>query len=105
VALKRAGGDEELLRELAGLCLDETPKLMAEIRGAVPRQDGARLQMSAHTLKGAVATFGADEAAAAALRLEQMGRTGEWDGADAALAALEAAVVRLVPALADLRGG
>src|SRR6185437_11761108 len=39
-ALRRAGGDEELLRELAGLCLDECPKLLAEIRGAVARRDG-----------------------------------------------------------------
>ncbi|MBN9523317.1 response regulator, partial [bacterium] len=103
-ALERAGGDEGLLRELVGLCLDETPKLMAEIRGAVAGGDGAKLQLSAHALKGAVATFGADETAAAALRLEEMGRAGRWDGADAALTALEAAVARLGPALADLRG-
>ncbi|QDU21319.1 hybrid sensor histidine kinase/response regulator [Urbifossiella limnaea] len=103
-ALKRTGEDEELLRELAGLCIDEAPKLMAAIRGAVPRRDGAGLQLSAHALKGAVATFGADETAAAAQRLEEMGRAGRWDGIDAALAALEAAVGRLQPALAELHG-
>ena len=68
------------------------------------RAVGAGLQLSAHALKGAVATFGADETAAAALRLEEMGRAGQWDGVDAALAALEAAVVRLQPALVELRG-
>jgi two-component system sensor histidine kinase/response regulator len=105
VALKRAGGDNELLRELAGLCLDECPKLMAEIRKAVDGKDAARLLTAAHTFKGTVATFAADEAAAAALRLEEMGRAGRWDGVDDALAALEAAVGRLGPALDELRGG
>lgn len=104
-ALKRAGGDEELLKELAGLCLDECPRLLAEIRGAVARQDGAKLRLSAHALKGSVATLGAGEAAAAALRLEEMGRDQTWAGADAALEALEAAVGRLGPALEELRAG
>jgi HPt (histidine-containing phosphotransfer) domain-containing protein len=104
-ALKRAGGDDDLLRELAGLCLDECPTLMAEIREAVARKDAARLRSVAHTLKGSVATFTADETAAAALRLEEMGRAGRWDGVDDALAALEAAVGRLRPALDAVRAG
>ena len=104
-ALKRVGGDDDLLRELAGLCADECPKLMAEIREAVARKDAAKLRIAAHTLKGSVATFAADEAAAAALRLEEMGRGGRWDGVDDALAEVEAAVGRLRPALAELHGG
>jgi PAS domain S-box-containing protein len=105
VALERVGGDEELLKELAGLCADECPKLLAEIRGAVERKDGPTLRMSAHTLKGSVATLGAGATADAARRLEEMGRDQRWDGADAALAELDDAVDRLRPALADLRGG
>lgn len=104
-ALKRAGGDDELLRELAGLCLDECPKLLAEIREAVGGKDAARLRTAAHTLKGSVATFAADEAAAAALRLEEMGRAGRWDGVGDALAGLEAALDRLRPALDAVRAG
>ena len=52
-----------------------------------------------------MATFAADEAAAAAQRLEEMGRGGRWDGVDDALAAVEAAVGRLRPALDALHGG
>jgi HPt (histidine-containing phosphotransfer) domain-containing protein len=71
----------------------------------VARHDGALLRLSAHALKGSVATFGAESAAAAALRLEEMGRAERWAGADDAVAALEAAVERLRPALDDLRTG
>ena len=59
-ALRRTGGDGELVRELAGMCAEECPKLMANIRGAVARHDGALLRLSAHALKGSVATFGAE---------------------------------------------
>ena len=104
-ALKQAGGDAGLLRELAGLCLDECPKLMTDIREAIARRDGPRLRLSAHALKGSVANFGATATATAAEVLEQIGRNGTWAGVDESWAALEAAVGRLHPALAGLRDG
>jgi CheY-like chemotaxis protein len=105
VALKRFGGDPELMRELAGVCVEECPKLMARIRRAVEDKDGAKLRIAAHALKGAVGTFEARTTFEAAWRLEQMGRDQTWADADAALAGLEAAVGRLVPALRSLAGG
>jgi PAS domain S-box-containing protein len=102
-ALKRAGGDHELLRELAGLCLDECPKLMADIRDAIARRDGPRLRLSAHALKGSVANFGAAAARAAAEALEEIGRRGDWADVDGAWDELDGAVGRLRPALAGLR--
>ena len=44
VALERLGGDEELLREVAGLFLDEYPMLMNEIRKAAVSRDADALQ-------------------------------------------------------------
>jgi CheY-like chemotaxis protein len=101
-ALRELNGDAELLKELAGICLGEIPRLMGEIRGAVAQKDGPKLRLSAHALKGSVATFAATEAAAAAWALEQAGRDQTWAGIDATLAALEAAIERLQPALAEL---
>jgi HPt (histidine-containing phosphotransfer) domain-containing protein len=103
-ALRRVGGDEGLLKELAGLCLDECAKLAGEIRTAVAARDGPKLRMAAHTLKGSVATFAAAEAEAAACHLEQIGRDGNWTDATAASAALDGAIGRLRPALAALTG-
>jgi CheY-like chemotaxis protein len=102
-ALKRVGGDAELLRELAGVFLDECPNLLAEVGRAVAARDGPRLQMAAHAIKGSAGTFSAGAAQDAAWRLEQIGRDGDWAGADAAWGALEGAVGRLRLALAELR--
>jgi CheY-like chemotaxis protein len=105
VALERVGGDRELLKDLAGVFLSESPAMLAEVREAVARRDALRLKRAAHTLKGAVGTFGAAASVAAALRLETMGREGNLVGAEEAWRALEEAVARLGPALAELRDG
>jgi HPt (histidine-containing phosphotransfer) domain-containing protein len=101
-ALDRIGGDEELLREIAGLFLSEYPSLIAEIRVAVQIGDARALERSAHSLKGSVANFEACAAVDAAFRLESMGRNGNLDQTASALAALEAAFEALHPALIDL---
>ena len=90
VALERVGGDEELLREIAGLFLEEYPSLLEEIRVAIEKADGDALERSAHSLKGAVANFEADLAFQAASRLETLGRNKNLDRAPSGLAELEA---------------
>ena len=77
VALSRVGGDVELLREVVGLFLDDYPQSLEMIRDAVARGDQSGLERHAHSLKGSVSTFGAQEAFDAALALEKQGRTGD----------------------------
>jgi HPt (histidine-containing phosphotransfer) domain-containing protein len=101
-ALERVDGDTELLGEIAQIFLDDVDALTAEIRQAVSDADPARIMRSAHRLKGSVATLAAHAATDAALRLENMGRSGEIAGATAALASLEAEMARLAPALREL---
>jgi PAS domain S-box-containing protein len=101
-ALERVDGDTELLGEIAQLFLDDADALTAEIRQAVHEADAPRIMRSAHRLKGSVATLAARGATDAALRLENMGRSGELAGATAALASLEAEMARLQPALRAL---
>ena len=88
-ALERVGGDQELLKEIADLFLDDAPNSLASVRAAIEANDGAALQRSAHSLKGSVANFGAEEAVDAAFRLEKMGADGKLDGAMAVFAELE----------------
>jgi CheY-like chemotaxis protein len=99
VILRRVDGDRELMREVATLFLEETPRLLSEIRQAVARNDTKTLERSAHTLKGSVGNFGAKGVFEAALALEQMGRQADCTRAQEILAQLERHVAALVPAL------
>jgi PAS domain S-box-containing protein len=103
-ALAGVMGDWQLLAKLAELFLAECPRWMTEMRAAVAGGDPPRLQLSAHTLKGGVATFTARAAYEAALRLEKMGRAGDLSAAPEALAALAQEIEHLRPALTALAG-
>jgi two-component system sensor histidine kinase/response regulator len=101
-ALERVEGDVELMKELAGLFLEECPQRMAEIRQAVLRKDASKLQQVAHTLKGSVGNFGAREAFEATRRLELIGSEQDWGHVEEAWTALEEAIGRLNSAFAGL---
>jgi HPt (histidine-containing phosphotransfer) domain-containing protein len=89
VAIDRVGGDEELLREIAGLFLDEYPGLIREMESAIDSSDCERLQRAAHTLKGSLGTLGAERAFPIALDLEMKARHKQLDGTADALRKLQ----------------
>jgi PAS domain S-box-containing protein len=101
-ALARAGGDPGLLRELATLFRETTPRLLAEARDAARRGDAEQLRRAAHTLRGGAETFSARSAAEAARRLEARGRSGELGDLSAACDELEAQFTRLLAELGGL---
>lgn len=101
-ALDRVGGDAELLKELAQLFLEESARMLAELRAASQRADVKTIERTAHGLKGAVANFGACAATEAALRLEQLGREGNLAEVESALATLEAELAVVQAELARL---
>jgi two-component system sensor histidine kinase/response regulator len=103
VALSRVGGDFELLREVVGLFLDDYPQSLEMIRKAVAARDQTGLEQHAHSLKGSVSTFGAQEAFDAALELEKQGRTGDLTYASEGLRRLEEALIALRPELEALQ--
>ena len=94
-ALARVGGDRKLLREVVRLFRADYPKTLRAIAAALRRKRGEDLRLAAHALKGSVATFGANEAREAALRLEQRGSTKRFAGASRDVAALQASLRRL----------
>lgn len=103
VALSRVGGDMDLLREVVGLFLDDYPQSLELIRQAVAAGDQLSLERHAHSLKGSVSTFGAQEAFDAAQALEKQGRTGDLAGSAEGLARLEQALAHLKPELEALQ--
>lgn len=102
VALERLGGDEALLREVAGLFLEEYPMLMTEIRLAAQIRDADALQRAAHSMKGSVSNFGADGVYQAAFALERKGRAGDLEALDPCIDRLACALEHIHPALVAL---
>jgi HPt (histidine-containing phosphotransfer) domain-containing protein len=80
--------DEELVRELLALFVEDCPGRMAAIAAAVSAGDAAALRVAAHTLKGALSVFGPVRAVKTARDLEAIGLAGDLTRADAVVARL-----------------
>jgi len=93
--LRTTGGNEKLAKSLTKSFLADAPKRLAAIRAALAAKNAAKLDTTAHALKGSVAIFGSQAAVAAAKNLEAMGRSRDLSGADAQFHALEAAMKQL----------
>ena len=101
-ALARLEGDRELLRELAVMLRDESPRLLSDIKRCAEMRDAQGLVASAHSLKGACANLSAKPAANAALALEMLGRASRFDEVRAGVEVLELESRRLDDALLSL---
>lgn len=79
--LQEFGDDPEVLEELRRLFLEHIPPLIDEIRTALTTGDGERAARSAHSLKGAVSTYGGMRLAGLCKTLELTARNGDLAGA------------------------
>jgi len=104
-ALARLEGDEELLRELVGIFLEDCPRLLQGMREALAQGDATALSRLAHKLKGSAGYLEAAEVCAAAQRLESLKAEAGVVPAGPLLQALEEHVNRLLPALKTLVHG
>jgi HPt (histidine-containing phosphotransfer) domain-containing protein len=102
-ALDRLEGNRELLQEIIGLFFDEIPGLLSAIDESLVQRDAKALERAAHTLKGAMGNLGAQEAFAAALRLEMLGYGGDLTNVAEVHAELEHAIIRLTGVLTALK--
>jgi two-component system sensor histidine kinase/response regulator len=99
-SLARLGGDMGLFRKLVEFFREDCPQLVQQIRDGIEMGEPAAVERAAHSLKGLAASFSAEAAVAAALRLEECGQSADLEGASSALAPLEAHAERLCQALA-----
>jgi len=97
--LERLGGDEDFVADVIGVFLEESPKMLASARAAVEGGNAVAIERAAHALKGALLNIAAENAAAAALALERIGRDGSLDGSADTLVDLEHELTRLQSAL------
>jgi two-component system, sensor histidine kinase and response regulator len=80
--LARFDGDGELLKELAGIFLQECPRMLDEIREALRTANPKTLERAAHTLKGSVGNFAMPSPWETAQRLELLAKSGQLSGAE-----------------------
>ena len=79
--LKTFEYDEEFLKELVEIFINNAPEHMSEIKEAVNIGNSKALEKSAHKLKGAAANFGKNATTETAFKLETMGKKNNLDGA------------------------
>ncbi len=69
------GDNDEFLREIAGIFLEDTPQRINEIDQSLLAGDVAKFIRAAHSIKGSSANIGATPLRAAAEKLEHEART------------------------------
>ena len=70
------GTDADFVRDLIDTFLDDTPKMLGEMRQALTTHDAETFRRAAHSLKSNSASFGAMQLSAQAKELEMLGKTG-----------------------------
>jgi len=96
----RFDGDSELLKELAGIFLQECPRMLDEIRAALGTADLRALARAAHTLKGSVGNFAMPGPWETAQRLELLANSGQLCGAQEIFHVLEQQIAQFNQILA-----
>lgn len=100
--LAHVDGDRSLLREIAELFVSDCPSMMSRLQDAIACGDANKIERAAHSLKGSIGSFAAKPAFSVALKLEQMGKSGELREAPDVYAALECEVEELKNTLLNL---
>lgn len=102
-ALSRFEHDEELLDEVIDVFIETIPRLLARMQEAVASRDARAVQTTAHSLKGTISNLSEGPAQEAALRIEQLARNSDLQGAEAAHQILALELERLTDAVTKWR--
>ncbi len=94
--------DWDFLKEVVGMFVSDYPAMITTIGEALDNKDAKTLHRAAHSLKGVLLNFQADASAKMAMKLEEMGRQGELEGADEVYQALVSEIASLEKILLDL---
>jgi HPt (histidine-containing phosphotransfer) domain-containing protein len=102
-SLRRFDGDRELYGDLIAFFLEDSPKLLEQLRQGLQRGDAKSVRHAAHTLKGLTANFTARRAVDAADAVERLAQGHSLTSAHDAVARLERETTLLDQALRGLR--
>jgi HPt (histidine-containing phosphotransfer) domain-containing protein len=79
---------EDSVRELLEMSLNEARELIARLKISVPARNAASVSADAHQLKGMSATMTIKRMSEFSYKLEQCGKTKNWDDSDSLLASI-----------------
>ncbi|HVU32316.1 MAG TPA: Hpt domain-containing protein [Opitutaceae bacterium] len=99
------GDNDEFLREIAGIYLEDTPKRLGELDQSLAAGDTARFTRAAHSIKGSSANLGATDVRSVAERLEHQSRTAGLGDVAALVAQLKTEFARAEAELKRLTAG
>lgn len=98
------GDNDEFLREIAGIFMEDTPQRLAELEKSLQAGDAATFTRAAHSIKGSSSNLGAVALRAAAEKLEHHARTHGLAGADTMISAVRVEFTRAEAELNRLMG-
>jgi PAS domain S-box-containing protein len=90
VMVERLDNDEEIAREIAGIFVESSRSLYAELADAIPQGDPERVRARAHSIKGSAGNIGATDLQHAAAAMERAGKESDLQEAERLLPALRA---------------
>ncbi len=95
-AMDTVGGDQDLLRDLTQVFVDEAHSMLEDICNARDQRQPKDLRRAAHSLKGALRHLGATQAAAIAQQIETAGESENFDDVSPQCLLLQSEVARVV---------
>jgi histidine phosphotransfer protein HptB len=98
------GDNDEFLREIAGIFLEDTPQRIAELDQSLAAGDAAKFTRAAHSIKGSSANLGALALRGAAEKLEHHARTQGLDGVTGLIGEIKSEFARANAELSKLIG-
>jgi PAS domain S-box-containing protein len=99
--LSGMGLEDDAIARLARTFLDTVPPRLVLLRQALSEGNAGQVHLTAHTLKGSLAVFGAKAALETAQRLETMGQTQQLERGEEVMDELEVQVGPLVASMND----
>lgn len=99
--LELLGGDEELLRDVLGILLQELPRQMISLWQAIMTGDAGAIEHLAHTIKGELGYLSLAEISRNAHELEASGRDEDIARAASLYPPLQAGVSEVLPVCAE----
>jgi HPt (histidine-containing phosphotransfer) domain-containing protein len=91
--------DWSFFKEVAEAFLSDYPRQIDRLRASAEKGDAAAFRRAAHSLKGMLRSFQAEDAAEKAFRLETQAQAGNLGGVESLIAALEGDIRRLAAEL------